>query len=217
MRVLVVAGSPVVRAGLESILARESDVTIVGGGESADGTLAQQIEEHDPDVVLLELGPEDDADVARPILLSLPHEARTPAVVVIAPAPDGALVAGALRSGARVVLARDASGDEIVAAARAAAAGLAAFPGALLGEVLRFAAPAPARESGADVEPELTPRELDVLRMLAEGLGNKQIAARLGVSEHTVKFHLGSIFQKLHASTRTEAVTVGLRRGLLLL
>ena len=75
MRVLVVAGSPVVRAGLEAILARESDVTIVGGGE--DGTLAQQIEEHDPDVVLLELGPEDDADVARPILLSLPHEARS--------------------------------------------------------------------------------------------------------------------------------------------
>lgn len=216
MRVLVVAESPVVRAGLESILVRESDVTVVGGVSSGDGTLAQQIEEHDPDVVLLELGPEDEADVARPVLVSAPSGGRAPAVVVIAQSPDGALVAAALRSGARVVLARDATGEEIVAATRAAAAGLAAFPSALMDGVLR-AAPSPARESAAAPDAELSPRELEVLRMLAEGLGNKQIAGRLGVSEHTVKFHLGSIFQKLHASTRTEAVTIGLRRGLLLL
>ncbi|HEX2780832.1 MAG TPA: response regulator transcription factor [Gemmatimonadaceae bacterium] len=216
MRVLVVAESPVVRAGLESILVRESDVTVVGG-TSADDTLAQQIEEHDPDVVLLELGPDDEPDVARPVLVSAPAGARTPAVVVIAQAPDGPLVAAALRSGARVVLSREASGEEIVAAARAAAAGLAAFPSALMDDVLRPAAPSAARESGAAPDAELSPREMEVLRMLAEGLGNKQIAARLGVSEHTVKFHLGSIFQKLHASTRTEAVTIGLRRGLLLL
>lgn len=61
----------------------------------------------------------------------------------------------------------------------------------------------------------LTTRELDVLRLIADGLGNKEISARLAISEHTVKFHLGSIFTKLDASSRTEAVTAGIRRGLI--
>jgi two-component system, NarL family, response regulator YdfI len=63
----------------------------------------------------------------------------------------------------------------------------------------------------------LTPREVEVLHMLAEGLGNKTIARRLGISEHTVKFHVGSIFAKLNASSRTEAVTLGVRQGLVML
>jgi DNA-binding NarL/FixJ family response regulator len=63
----------------------------------------------------------------------------------------------------------------------------------------------------------LTNREVDVLSMLAEGLGNKAIALRLNISEHTVKFHIGSIFSKLHASSRTEAVILGARQGLILL
>jgi DNA-binding NarL/FixJ family response regulator len=77
------------------------------------------------------------------------------------------------------------------------------------------------RQSGADptletVE-ELTPREIEVLRMMAEGLGNKEIAARLGISDHTVKFHISSILAKTGASTRTEAVTLGIRMGLILI
>ena len=64
---------------------------------------------------------------------------------------------------------------------------------------------------------ELTPREVEVLRMMAEGLGNKEIAARLGISDHTVKFHISSILAKIGASTRTEAVTLGIRMGLILL
>jgi DNA-binding NarL/FixJ family response regulator len=66
-----------------------------------------------------------------------------------------------------------------------------------------------------EMSEEITSRETDVLRMLAEGLVNKEIAARLGISEHTVKFHIGSILDKLGASTRTEAVTLGIRRGLI--
>ena len=64
---------------------------------------------------------------------------------------------------------------------------------------------------------ELTPRETEVLAMLAEGLGNREIASRLGISDHTVKFHISSILDKLNASSRTEAVTLGIRRGLVLL
>ena len=66
-----------------------------------------------------------------------------------------------------------------------------------------------------ELSEEITSRETDVLRMLAEGLVNKEIAARLGISEHTVKFHISSILDKLDASTRTEAVTLGIRRGLI--
>jgi DNA-binding NarL/FixJ family response regulator len=64
---------------------------------------------------------------------------------------------------------------------------------------------------------DLTPREIEVLRMLAEGLGNREMASRLGISDHTVKFHISSILDKLGASTRTEAVTMGIRMGIILL
>lgn len=70
-------------------------------------------------------------------------------------------------------------------------------------------------EVEAELSDEITSREIDVLRMLAHGLVNKDIAARLGISEHTVKFHISSILDKLGASTRTEAVTLGIRRGLI--
>ncbi len=68
-----------------------------------------------------------------------------------------------------------------------------------------------------EVVEELTPREIEVLRMMAEGLGNKEIAVRLGISDHTVKFHISSILAKVGASSRTEAVTIGIRMGLVLL
>jgi DNA-binding NarL/FixJ family response regulator len=72
-------------------------------------------------------------------------------------------------------------------------------------------------ESSAEMIEDLTAREIQVLRLLAEGLGNKEIAARLGISDHTAKFHISSILAKLGASSRTEAVTIGIRMGLVLL
>jgi len=72
-------------------------------------------------------------------------------------------------------------------------------------------------ESAIDTVEELTPREVEVLRLLADGLGNKEVALRLGISDHTVKFHISSILAKLGAGSRTEAVTLGIRRGLILL
>ena len=114
------------------------------------------------------------------------------------------------------MLPRDTDPSVAVAAARAAAAGLVA--------VLREAAPALASAESArswrveeDPSPHLSPREREVLRLLAAGTGNKGIAMRLAISEHTVKFHVASILAKLHASSRTEAVTEGIRRGLVML
>jgi DNA-binding NarL/FixJ family response regulator len=121
-----------------------------------------------------------------------------------------------LRAGAYAVLPRDAETNVVIAAARAASAGLVA--------VMRDAAPALASANSArswsaeeDASPHLSPREREVLRLLAGGTGNKGIALRLGISEHTVKFHVASILAKLHAGSRTEAVTEGIRRGLVML
>jgi DNA-binding NarL/FixJ family response regulator len=125
----------------------------------------------------------------------------------------------ALRVGVRALLPRDAGAAEIIAAVTAAAAGLVAVAHEWT-DVLRGTSSA-TRDVGSSVAPSngasLTPRELEVLRMIAEGLANKQIAARLAISEHTVKFHIGSVFAKMHASTRAEAVMIGARRGLIVL
>ena len=113
----------------------------------------------------------------------------------------------------RAVLARDASAAEILAAVEAAAAGFAAIEPRELEALLGFAVPVAAATETA----VLTAREMEVLGMIAEGAANKNIAWKLGISEHTVKFHVASILAKLNASSRTEAVTVGIRKGIILL
>jgi len=104
---------------------------------------------------------------------------------------------------------RDADSEELLAAVRAVAAGLIAVSPALL------AVGVPVRHLAVEGEETLTAREREVLQLLAEGIPNKQVARRLGVSPHTVKFHVASLLAKLGATSRTEAVTVGLRRGLI--
>jgi DNA-binding NarL/FixJ family response regulator len=100
----------------------------------------------------------------------------------------------------------------LIAAIEAAAAGLTVLHPGDLHALL----PAP-RAISADSGEALTPRELEVFAMLAEGAGNKQIAWKLGISEHTVKFHVASIMSKLQATSRTEAVSIGIRKGLIML
>jgi len=138
--------------------------------------------------------------------VSAPSDGYAPAYVLLA---DTAWTAEAVRLGVRAILPRDASAAEIMAAVESAAAGLA---------VIRPDDLAPLLPAAVSAEPSnLTPRELEVLRMLAEGAANKAIAFALDISEHTVKFHVASILSKLNAGTRTEAVAIGLRRGLVML
>ena len=222
-RVLVVAASPVVRAGLESILlhADGGNRFTVLGSAAPSHALTEELEELEPEVVLLEVASPDE-----PLVLGEPG--ARPAFVVLADAvSDDSWVADALARGALALLPRDAGAREIVAAVDAAAAGLVTLhPSAM--ESLRAAgaevrssldAPPPlvGSRASAAVSAELTPRETEVLRMLAEGLSNKQIAARLAISEHTVKFHVASVYEKLGATSRTEAVRLGVRRGLIVL
>lgn len=223
-RVLVSAASAVTRAGIEAILLREAGFTVVGGSGSAASSLAEEITEHEPDVVLLELPGKDDEHLLmalRAATSDLDDGARSsPSVVVLADDHDPAALVDLLRTGVRALLPRNASAAEILGAVSAASAGLVSMPPALLQYAVggrdgpRMSAPASA---GSEVQRTLTPRELEVLRMIADGLANKQIAARLAISEHTVKFHIGSVFGKMHVSTRAEAVMAGARRGLIVL
>lgn len=221
IRVLVAADSVIVRAGLEALLtAREDTLEVLGS--SADGALlSQALEDFSPDVVLLECIPQDEEPILEKLLALSAVSLPPPALVVLADDPEGAWTAEVLRSGVRGVVPRSATAEEIVSAVEAAAIGLVVLHPDVVDSLLSVlpsvgASFGQTRDTPTPMQ-ALTPREIEVLGMLAEGLGNKTIARRLGISEHTVKFHVSSIFQKLNASSRTEAVTLGAKLGLIML
>ena len=207
-RVLVGASSEVVRTGLGAVLAKAPNVQVVGSFPI--DTLLAQIEDLQPDVVLLDL--ESAADESLP--LEIKDDPLNVAIVVLTDNTEGSWSAEALRSGVRAILPRDATSEEIRAAIQAAAMGLVVLHSAAFDALL---SPIPERSELEPSDQILTPREIEVLRMIAAGLGNKEIASKLTISEHTVKFHISSIFAKLGASSRTEAVTLGIRRGLIMI
>jgi two-component system, NarL family, response regulator YdfI len=212
IRVLIAASSEIMCAGLEALLATYPALVTVGRWQVMAG-LAAQVEAQQPDVVLLELELPDDDTLA--ILEALAAGPHPPAVVVLTDDTHGTWAAEALRTGVQAILPRQAHAREIVAAIEAAAVGLVALHRDTIESLLPMLSSAPRGLPGSSQQ-ALTPREIEVLNMLAEGLGNKAIAWRLGISEHTVKFHLGSIFTKLNAASRTEAVTLGIRQGLIM-
>jgi DNA-binding NarL/FixJ family response regulator len=128
--------------------------------------------------------------------------------------PEPGWVRNALRDGVNAIMARDADKDQIALAVEAADAGyvlLHPTSARMLGNSV------PSLPDSPDEIEHLTAREREVLGLMSHGLGNKEIAARLGISEHTVKFHTSSILAKLSAGSRTEAVSQGIRRGLIML
>ena len=204
IRVLIVSPKSSSRRALERILGQESGFVLLAGSDS--GGL--------PDVIVLD-GP--DPHMSFPVLLEQQQSRDATPFVVLLEDVDGETGAGALRGGARAVLPRHAAPEAIRAAVRAAAAGLASLPAAVARALLDGASRDGARGPVDDGEQLLTPRELEILTLLGDGLVNKQIAVRLGISEHTVKTHLAAIYEKLEASNRAEAVATGLRRGLIML
>jgi DNA-binding NarL/FixJ family response regulator len=197
IRVSVVASSEIVRAGLVALLQTSPSISVVGSHAGVSGIG----EEEGGALVLV------DAET---------EEAAITGTVILSDAQDPSWISNALRSGAKAILPRNATGPEIIAAIEGAALGLVVLhPESILG-VIPVAASSDRLVPTAPQQ-ALTPREIEVLRMLAEGQGNKAIAWKLNISEHTVKFHVSSIFSKLNVSSRTEAVTLGVRLGLILL
>jgi DNA-binding NarL/FixJ family response regulator len=229
--VFIIAASDVVRAGLTALIESDARFTVVGGAaDSLEFPTIERAERPTPDVVVLdaERQTEESLDALRSIADEAWEEGGAPALVVIGD-EEGEWERDALRAGVvRALLPRGASGGEIIAAVEAVSAGLFAF-GADAFAALLSATPRASDESAASQTSEegpplagteldaLTPREREVLDMLAEGLSNKEIAWRMKISGHTVKFHVASIFAKLNVSTRTEAVTQGIRKGLIMM
>lgn len=202
IRVLVAARSSVVRAGLESTVRSSSLLQLAG---AVDWALLNSVD-HQADVLLIEAG-----DIQPERLISLTEEVSLPSVLLL-DTSDPMLVSSALRAGIRGVISREATPDEIESAIQAVHAGLVVIPAGSLPELL----PVVRATAEALAEP-LSDRELEVLDLIAEGLSNKLVAHRLGISEHTVKTHITSIFGKLGVASRTEAVSQAIRRGLIML
>ena len=208
IRVLLADDQRVVREGLGTLLALLDGIELVG--TAADGEEAVSLAaEHDPDVVLMDLRmPRVDGVEA---IRRLAARGERPRAIALTTYADDASVLGALRAGARGYLTKDAGAEQILAAVQAVARGEAALDPAVQHHVLAaLTAPGP--------EPELpdglTPREAEVLRLIAEGLTNAEIAERLVVSAATVKSHVNHIFAKAGVRDRAQAVVYAYSQGL---
>jgi DNA-binding NarL/FixJ family response regulator len=202
--VLVVAGSNRLAAAIEAMLRGHPGWRVVVG---APAELAHVVDDLEPASVVMALPPQ----AAASALQTLGGRPQIPPVILLAEEPLGAWTARARRAGVRGVLRDDATAEELTAAVAATMAGLIVLHPAAL--IARPAAVAGSRR--ASERTGLTPREVEILEMMAEGMSNRRIAARLGISGYTVKFHVASVLGKLGAATRTEAVTLGVRQGLI--
>jgi two-component system, NarL family, response regulator len=199
-RVLVVDDHSLLRTGVANIINQESDLEVVA--EAANGREAiEAFLIHRPDVVLMDLRmPEMEGVEAVRRIREIDPQAR---VVVLTTYDADEDIARALQAGAKAYILKDIAADALVACVRDVLAGKT------------YLAPAAAAKLAEHVtQVQLTPRELAALRLLANGHSNKEIATALGISERTVKSHLAHLFEKLQVTSRTEAVRVATRRGL---
>jgi DNA-binding NarL/FixJ family response regulator len=208
LRVLLVGEDPLARSGLALLLGKEPGIAIAGErpAEPAADDLQAEMAAAGADLTLWDLGPDPDSDLAALALAA--RESGAPILALLEPG-SGERAYAALAEGARGAIARNTPPARIAAALLAIASGLL-----VLDQPPTAPAPHVARTAEIMAEP-LTPREQEVLRLLAEGLATKQIASRLGMSEHTAKSHVNAILQKLGAESRTEAVVRAARLGLI--
>jgi two-component system, NarL family, response regulator YdfI len=209
IRVLLKASSPFVKAGLASLLRLYPDLHVLEDVAENTGRIEAQVL---ADVLLAEANTIADA-IARG---AMDWAGAGGQVVLLIRDPVLESFAEALRAGVKAVLPSGTDGPEIVVAIEAAAAGLFVLDAPSVESLLQSPRTVAAGKPETLPEP-LTARELEVLGLLAAGLSNKEIASRLSISGHTVKFHVASIMGKLGASSRTEAVTIGIHRGMVMI
>jgi len=204
IRVAVAATSAVRRVGLESIVRSHLDFQLAGSFGSVASLLSLS---HSTELDVIVIDSDSIPDLLHEPVLDA-------AIVLLTSVSDARSISRLLRNRVRAILSRESDPDDVISAIYAAHDGLVLLS-APAAESLAALYDDRALEVETGLSEEITSRETDVLRMLAEGRVNKDIATRLGISEHTVKFHISSILDKLGASTRTEAVTLGIRRGLI--
>ena len=210
IRIVVADDHPVVRDGLVAMLETQPDFAVVGEAGNGREALAA-VAAADPDVLLLDL--EMPAPDGVGVLRQMQSAAARARVIVFTVFDTDERIIAAVEAGAVGYLLKGAPRGEVFAAVRAVAAGQSLLAPVSVSAVLRRVR-GEAAAAGGPGAPTLTPRERLVLAHLARGMGNKQIAAALGIAERTVKFHVSAIFAKLGASNRTDAVTRAAQAGL---
>lgn len=209
VRVLIADDHPVFRAGMATVLQDLDGVEVVG--QAADGEQAMLgVAEHRPDVVLMDLRMPGVGGLEATARIRVEHPGT--AVVVLTMDSDDDSIFAALRAGARGYLLKEADGLDIERAIDGVARGEAVFGAGIAERVLAFFASG--RPSAASPFPQLTPREHEVLEMIAQGLDNAQIARRLVLSDKTVRNRVSDILAKLHARSRAEMVALARDAGL---
>ncbi len=202
VRVLTLAAYPTISFGLRAVI-DAGEAMVYAGSASEWRALPEAIAGREIQAILADIDwMADDLDDAG----GLP---ALPPILLLADDEEAGF--GALSAGFRGVLLRDSDVDEIVAGLRSLAAGLAIFDPRILPLLRSGSMPAPEAHEEIEV---LSPREIEVLNLVARGYPNKAIALELGISEHTVKFHVGSVLGKLGAASRSEAVAIAMRHGM---
>ena len=218
IRVLLADDQDIIRTGLTIILNHQSDIEVVG--QAADGNEAVELAKHlKPDVILMDIKMPhlNGIQATRQIVTALP---KTQIIILTTYDTDDWVFDG-IRAGAIGYLLKDASGDNLAEAVRGALRGESQIDPTVARKVLRefqqlaqHRSPAPQPPVEEEPLEQLTDREEEVLKLVAAGLANKEIAQQLSLSEGTVKNHISAILAKLHANDRTQAVLTALKRGL---
>ena len=205
IRVLIKASTRAGRAGLARLLRSYPSLQVIDDNADPRDIIPDKVLH--PDVVVLQIESHETEELQRLL------EDVVDSIPVIVLGGPSTKLSRMFREGIRGVLPKNASREQVIAAIQAAAAGLIVFE---VGEVDDLLEPVVVSETQEALLEPLTDREIEVLRLLADGFGNKEIALRMGISEHTVKFHVASIMGKLGVGNRTEAVMSGILHGLLM-
>lgn len=212
IRILVADDHPIVRDGLVAVLNTQPDFSVIGeAGTSAE--VVRRVAELAPDVLLLDLEmPEGDGVEA---LQRIQEQGATTRAIVFTAFDTDERILAAIRAGAQGYLLKGIPREDIFRAIRTVSMGGSLLSPVVVSRLLHHVTDAAAGPAAHAVT--LTPRERETLRLLGQGMQNKEIAARLGVRERTAKFHLAALMRKLGAGNRTEVVTLATQRGLLTL
>jgi DNA-binding NarL/FixJ family response regulator len=209
IRILIVDDHPVVREGIGSMLKREPDFKIVG--EATNGLEAiEKVRELSPDIVLMDLRmPELDGVEA---MIRIKAENTDVKFIILTTFSDDEYIFRGIAAGARAYLLKDAPRAELFSAIRTVSKGESQIQPVVASRVLDKLAELSKKPPAAET---LSDRETEVLKLMAKGVSNKELADQLSITQSTVKTHITSIFQKLNVTTRTEAVTTALRKGII--